>query len=131
MSNFKWKKTFLKGHGTLKIIPVIMKEFVHLDYDITGLKTPCWLVFQHKETKDFCCIGEIKEGQKTLKDVVGKSQKTIIRSYIEWDEIVTKYLCKEELSPIEVLCAEEILETNETGDLEWEHLKRYWKSMKE
>ena len=107
-----------------------MKEIVHSDYNINNIKKPCWLVFKHTETNDFCCIGKIDIEHQKLSDVMNfENSKSVIRSYRDWNEIMIKYIENDNVSNLEKQCAEQILATEE-GDAEWRQLRKYWKSLK-
>ena len=131
MSVFKWKKAYTRKKNT-NIINVLMKECLTVNYDISAIK-PCWLVFRHLETNDYCSVGQVKEGMLVVGDLLPKETKTLVRTYKEWDEIVARYLDGDDLSKIEIECAKEILKTeaDATEDKEWCHLKRYWNNLKE
>ena len=132
MSVFKWKKAYTRKKNT-SIINVLMKECLTVNYDISSIR-PCWLVFRHLETNDYCSVGQVKEGMVVVGDLLPKETKTLVRTYKEWDESVARYLDGDDLSKIEIACAKEILKT-EAGateeDKEWCHLKRYWNNLKE
>ena len=132
MSVYSWKKTFLRNNTLpLTVVDVFMKEMVHSDYNIEQIKKPCWLVFRHTETSDFCCIGKVDIEHQTLADVLNfETKKSIIRSYRDWNEITVKYAMNEEISNLEKQCAERILASTD-GDKEWCQLRKYWKSLKQ
>lgn len=132
MSIYTWKKDFLRNQNLpLKLVDVFMKEIVHSDYSIDHLKKPCWLVFRHTETNDFCCIGKVDIEHQTLSDVLHfESKKSIIRSYRDWNEIMVKYARNEDISTLEKQCVEKILASDD-GDQEWCQLRKYWKSLKQ
>jgi hypothetical protein len=132
MSVFIWKKSYTKKENTL-IINVLLKEFVSVNYDISNIKKPCWLVFRHLETNDFCCVGHVESKFKTIADTIPKeATRTLVRSYKDWDEIVNRYINGEELSTIEKKCANKILSSPvDKDDKEWRHLQKYWNNLKE
>lgn len=132
MTSYTWSKNFLRSNEVpLTIVEVMMKEMVHNDYSLSGMKKPCWLVFKDKDTNDFCCIGKVDIEHQKLSDVMNfEGKKTVIRSYKDWNEIMVKYLTNEEVSDLERKCAEKILASN-TGDKEWCQLRKYWKSLKQ
>ena len=108
-----------------------MKEIVHSDYNIETIKKPCWLVFKHTDTNDFCCIGKVDIEHQKLSDVMNfENNKSVIRSYKDWNEIMIKYIEGDNVSNLERRCAESILQSNE-GDAEWCQLRKYWKSLKQ
>ena len=131
MSTYTWRKNFLRNNDLpLRVVDVFMKEVVHNDYDIQRLNKPCWLVFRHTETNDFCCIGKVDIEHQKLSDVLNfENTKSMIRSYRDWNEIMVKYASGEEVSNLEKKCAEKILASDD-GDCEWRQLKKYWKSLK-
>lgn len=132
MSIYTWKKTFLQNKSLrLEVVDVFMKEIVHSDYSIDHLKKPCWLVFRHTETNDFCCIGKVDIEHQKLSDVLYfESTKSIIRSYRDWNEIMVKYAQNEDISTLEKQCVKKILASSD-GDQEWCQLRKYWKSLKQ
>mgnify|MGYP001383464628 CR=1 FL=1 len=70
-----------------------MKELVHGGFNIQSIKKPCWLVFKHTGTNDFCCIGKVDLEHQKLSDVINfENNKTVIRSYRDWNEIMTNYI---------------------------------------
>lgn len=128
MAPFQWKKKFLRGSAPLHVVNVVMKEVVTPNYDVSRLKKPCWLVFRHTETGDYCCVGQIEKGQTTLSNEA--QERTLVRSYSDWNEIMVRYASDEPLSKTERACAEKILDSEE-GDKEWQQLRKYWKCLKE
>lgn len=130
MAPFQWKKKFLRGSAPLHVVNVVMKEVVTQHYDVSRIKKPCWLVFRHTETGDYCCVGLVQKGQKTLSNTVQKEERSLIRSYSDWNEIMVRYASDEPLSKTERACAEKILDSKE-GDKEWQQLRKYWKCLKE
>ena len=58
MTSYTWSKNFLRSNEVpLTIVEVMMKEMVHNDYSLSGMKKPCWLVFKDKDTNDLLRIG--------------------------------------------------------------------------
>ena len=132
MTAYTWKKTFLRNNDLeLKIEEVCMKELVHGGFNIQSIKKPCWLVFKHTGTNDFCCIGKVDLEHQKLSDVINfENNKTVIRSYRDWNEIMTNYIENVNCSALEKKCAEKILASTE-GDPEWCQLRKYWNSLKQ
>lgn len=132
MSVFKWKRSYVRKQNTV-LIDILIKECLTVEYDITSLEKPCWLVFRHIETKSYCCLGHVPEGAVSVGDLLPKETKTLVRSYQEWDEIIVRYIDGEELSYIEQECAKKILNNplEKGDDLEWYHLRKYWNNLKE
>ena len=134
MSTFEWTKAEPndKYKYPLKIVNVLMKELLHPHYNIEDLKKPCWLVFRHNQTREYCYIGAVHENDVILNDILKFYQeKNIVRTYNDWNNIILKYIEKEPLSNIETKCAKHILEMeiNEDDDLGWKQLKKYWNSL--
>ena len=134
MNSFKWTKVKpdKKYKYPLKIVNIMMKELLHPHYNLNNIKKPCFLVFRHIETDNYCHVGEVKSNDTILNDVVKCCQeKSIVRTFSDWNTIILKYIHKEQLSNIEQKCAKHILqmEIQENDDIEWKQLKKYWNSL--
>ena len=96
MTSYTWKKSFLRNNELpLKVVEVIMKEIVHSDYNIQTIKKPCWLVFKHTDTNDFCCIGKVDIEHQKLSDVMNLMQTSanyyIPTAHSFWPSVGSNY----------------------------------------